>query len=68
MYMSDFPGGPGVKTSPSNAGGAGLIPGQGVKIPHTSWPKNQNIKQKQYCNKFNEKKKFKEMYMSKDGM
>ena len=66
--MSDFPGGPGVKTSPSNAGGAGLIPGQGVKIPHTSWPKNQNIKQKQYCNKFSEKKKFKEMYMSKDGM
>ena len=43
-----------VKTSPSNAGGAGSIPGQGTKIPHTSWPKNQNIKQKQYCNKFNE--------------
>ena len=42
-----------VKTSPSNAGGAGLIPGWGAKIPHASWPKNQNIKQKQYCNKFN---------------
>ena len=40
----DFPGGPVVKTSPSNAGGAGLIPGQGTKIPHASWPKNQNIK------------------------
>ena len=26
---------------------------QGVKIPHTSWPKTQNIKQKQYCHKFN---------------
>ena len=31
----------------------GSIPGQGAKIPHASWPKNQNIKQKQYCNKFN---------------
>ena len=43
----DFPGSPVVKTSPSNAGGAGLIPGQGAKIPHVLWPKNQNIKQKQ---------------------
>ena len=34
-------------------GGVGSIPGWGVKIPHASWPKNQNIKQKQYCNKFN---------------
>ena len=42
-----------VKTSPSSAGGMGLIPSQGAKIPHASWPKNQNIKQKQYCNKFN---------------
>ena len=49
----DFPGGPVVKTSLSNAGGVGLIPGQGTKIPHASQPKNQNIKQKQYCNKFN---------------
>ena len=49
----DFPGGPVVKTSPSNAGGAGLIPGQEAKIPHASEPKNQKIKQKQYCNKFN---------------
>ena len=49
----DFPGGPVVKTSPSSAGGAGLIPGPGAKIPHASRPKNQNIKQKQYCNKFN---------------
>ena len=50
----DFPGGPVVKTLSSNAGGAGSIPGRGAKIPHASWPKNQNIKQKQYCNKFNE--------------
>ena len=49
----NFPGGPVFKTSPSNAGGAGSIPGQGAKIPHASWPKNQNIEQKQCCNKFN---------------
>ena len=49
----DFPGGPAVRTSPSKAGGAGLIPGQRTKIPHASQPKNQNIKQKPYCNKFN---------------
>ena len=42
-----------VRTLPSNVGGAGSIPGQGVKIPYASKPKNQNIKQKQYCNKFN---------------
>ena len=42
-----------VKTTPSNAGGVGLIPGEEAKIPHALWPKNQNIKQKQYCNKFN---------------
>ena len=28
------PGGPVVKTSRSNAGGMGSIPGQGAKIPH----------------------------------
>ena len=38
----NFPGGPVVKTLPSNAVGAGLIPGWGAKIPHTSGPKNQN--------------------------
>ena len=60
LYLSDkntgedFPHGPVVKTSPSSARGAGSIPGQGAKIPHASWPKNQNIKQKQYCNKFKE--------------
>ena len=42
-----------VKTLPSNARGAVSIPGQGTKVPHASGPKNQNIKQKQYCNKFN---------------
>ena len=49
----DFPDGPVVKTSPSNTGGAGSIPGWGAKIPHASWPENQNVEQKQYCNKFN---------------
>ena len=39
-------------TLPSSSGGTGLVPGQGAKIPHASWPKNQNIKQKQHCNKF----------------
>ena len=29
------------------------IPGQGAKIPQASGLKTQNIKQKQYCNKFN---------------
>ena len=49
----DFPRGSVVKTMPPNAGGAGSIPDWGAKIPHGSWPKNQNINQKQYCNKFN---------------
>ena len=52
-----------VGTSPSNAGGAGSIPGRGAGIPHASWPESQNIEQKQYCSKFNKdfkKKKKKE--------
>ena len=32
----DFPGGPVVKTLPSNAGDMGLIPGWGARIPHTA--------------------------------
>ena len=46
----DFPGHPIVKTSPSNAGGADLIPGWGTMILKASQP---SIKQKQYCNKVN---------------
>ena len=42
------------RTSSSNAGGEGLIPGLRAKIPHASQPKEQNIKQNQYCNKSNE--------------
>ena len=41
-----------VKTSPSNTGSVGSIPRRGANIPHAS-VKNQNRKQKQYCNKFN---------------
>ena len=33
---------------------ADSAPGQRAVIPHASWTKIQNIKQKQYCNKFNE--------------
>ena len=47
----NFSGGPVVKISPSNAGGADSVPGGGAKILRPSWPKN--IKQEQYCNKFN---------------
>ena len=36
-----------------NAGGVGSIPGQGARIPLALGPKNQHIKQKQDCNKFN---------------
>ena len=49
----DVPGYLVVKNSPSNAGRAGSIPGWGMKIPHTLRPKNQNIKPKQCCKKFN---------------
>ena len=42
-----------VKTSPSNAGDTDLILDQGAKISLASLPKNQSIKQKQYCNKSN---------------
>ena len=52
-----------VKTSLSNAGGAGSIPGRGARIPHASRPKTKNIKQKQYRNKFN--KDFKNGHIKK---
>ena len=34
-------------------GHARSIPVQGAKIPDALQPKKQNLKQKQYCNKFN---------------
>ena len=36
-----------VETFPSSVGTVGSIPGWGAKIPHTLWPKNQTVKQKQ---------------------
>ena len=42
-----------VNSSPFNEEGVGLVPGREANIPYASWPKNQNIKQKQYYNKFN---------------
>ena len=54
----DFPGGSGFGTSLSNAVGVGSIPGCRAKIPHTLWPKNQSVKQKQYYNKFNKHLKY----------
>ena len=41
FLIRDFPGGPVVKTLPSNSGGAGSIPGQGAKIPHASQTKSK---------------------------
>ena len=41
--LQDFPGGPAVKTSPSDAGGAASTLGRAAKIPRALWPKNQNI-------------------------
>ena len=49
----DFPGGPVIKTLPSNARDEGSKSGRGAKMPHAPGPKSQNIKQKQYCIKFN---------------
>ena len=48
-----------VKNLPSNAGGAGLTPGWGAKVPHAWWSKIR--KQKQYYNKFNKDLKKKKM-------
>ena len=62
--MKDFSGSPAVKTLPFHAAGAGSIPGQGAKIPHTTRPINKNIKQKAYCNKFN--KDFKMVHIKKN--
>ena len=54
IHSGDLPGGPVVGSSPPKAGDVGSVPGQGAEIPHALWPKNQNVKQKQYCNKYNE--------------
>ena len=43
-YSWDFPGGPVVKTLPSNAGGAASIPGGGAKVPRAPPPRGQKTK------------------------
>ena len=53
IYSGDLPGGPVAGSSPRKAGDVGSVPGQGAEIPHASWPKHQNMKQKQYCNEYN---------------
>ena len=41
-----------VETSPSNTGDVGSVSGQGTEIPPALQPKNQNVRQRQYCNEF----------------
>ena len=53
LLLGNFPGIPVVKTSPSSSGSVGSFPDQEARILHALWPENQNIKEKQYCNKFN---------------
>ena len=48
----DFPGGPVVDFTFQHRG-CRSDPWLRTKIPQASWPKDQNIKEKQYCNKFN---------------
>ena len=45
FQRGDFSSSPVVKTSPSNARGAGSIPGWGTKIPHAvwMWPKKKSL-------------------------
>ena len=50
--LSDFADSPIVGTLPCSSGDAGLFPDWKAKISRASGPKKQNIKQKQYCNKF----------------
>ena len=55
-----------VRKSPSSAGGTGLTSDQGARIPHSSGPKTQNIKQKQCCNELN--KDFKMVHIKKKSL
>ena len=43
MISRDFPDGPVIETSPSNAGDTGSMPGLGPRIRHALRPKNQKI-------------------------
>ena len=46
LQRGNFSSSPVVKTSPSNAGGAGSIPGWGTKIPNAVWmrPKKKSLR------------------------
>ena len=44
LQNQDFPGGPVVKNPSSNTGDAGLISGQGTKIPHVVGQLNSDAK------------------------
>ena len=54
VLKTELPWCPVVKISLSKARGASLIPGREADVPHTSKPKKQNMKQKEYHNEFNE--------------
>ena len=53
LCLWHFPGSPVVKSSSSTVVNMGSIPGREAKITHDSWPKHQDMKKKQCCNKFN---------------
>ena len=55
----DFPGDPGVKNPPSTPGDAGLIPGQGTKIQHTTGWLSLHASTKTQCSQINIYKKYK---------
>ena len=63
IYVKECRDSPRVKTMSPKAEGVGLIPGWEARTPHASQPKNQNIKQKQYCSQFN--KDFEMVYVQK---
>ena len=68
LKVSDFLGSPVAKTSPFNTGFMDSIPDQGAQ--DALQPKSQNIKQEQYCNKFNKTLKMvhiKKIYKKKGG-
>ena len=55
----DFPGDPGVKNPPSTPGDAGLIPGQGTNIQHTTGWLSLHASTKTQCSQINIYKKYK---------
>ena len=68
LKVSDFLGRPVAKTSPFNTGVMDSIPDQGAQ--DALQPTSQNIKQEQYCNKFNKTLKMvhiKKIYKKKRG-